>query len=53
YISAIRHSFFFTQHLKKPPFAIPQIVSQGWSPVASGYIMEQQRAKNVNQRTKL
>ncbi|OAL04155.1 hypothetical protein IQ06DRAFT_324587 [Phaeosphaeriaceae sp. SRC1lsM3a] len=53
YDSAIRHPVFFTQNLKKPPFPIPQIASQGWSPVANGYIMEQQRAMNKDPKTKL
>jgi hypothetical protein len=53
YNSAIRHPVFFTQNLRKPPFPIPQIASQGWSPVASGYIMEQQRAMNAEPKTKL
>ncbi|KAF2829261.1 hypothetical protein CC86DRAFT_318452 [Ophiobolus disseminans] len=53
YDSAIRHPVFFTQNLKKPPFPIPQIASQGWSPVANGYIMEQQRVLNAEARTKL
>ncbi|EOA86877.1 hypothetical protein ACJQWK_08436 [Exserohilum turcicum] len=44
YDSAIRHPVFFTQNLKKPPFPIPQVASQGWNPVANGYIMEQRRA---------
>jgi hypothetical protein len=53
YDSAIRHPVFFTQNLKKPPFPLPNIASQGWSPVASGYIMEQQRAMSVEPKTKL
>lgn len=53
YDSAIRHPVFFTQNLKKPPFPIPQIASQGWSPVANGYIMEQQRVLNKDPKTKL
>ncbi|CAO2654891.1 Nn.00g116240.m01.CDS01 [Neocucurbitaria sp. VM-36] len=52
YDSAIRHPVFFTQNLKKPPFPIPQNTSQGWNPVASGYIMEQKRAEATG-RTKL
>ncbi|CAN9219212.1 unnamed protein product [Alternaria alternata] len=52
YDSAIRHPVFFTQNLKKPPFPIPQAASQGWSPVASGYVMEQRRAE-VTGKTKL
>ncbi|KAL5114821.1 hypothetical protein ACEQ8H_007314 [Pleosporales sp. CAS-2024a] len=53
YDSAVRHPVFFTQNLKKPPFPIPPIASQGWSPVANGYIMEQQPAMNAEPRTKL
>jgi hypothetical protein len=53
YDSAVRHPVFFTQNLKKPPFPIPHIASQGWSPVANGYIMEQQRALNADPKTKL
>ncbi|KAH6016592.1 hypothetical protein HBI83_135830 [Parastagonospora nodorum] len=53
YDSAVRHPVFFTQNLKKPPFPIPQIASQGWSPVANGYIMEQQRAMASEPKTKL
>ncbi|KAH7394954.1 hypothetical protein DE146DRAFT_66367 [Phaeosphaeria sp. MPI-PUGE-AT-0046c] len=53
YDSAIRHPVFFTQNLKKPPFPIPQIASQGWSPVANGYVMEQQRTLNKDPKTKL
>jgi hypothetical protein len=53
YDSAIRHPVFFTQNLKKPPFPIPQIPCQGWSPVASGYIMEQQQALKTQPKTKL
>jgi hypothetical protein len=52
YDSAIRHPVFFTQNLKKPPFPIPQITSQGYHPVASGYIMEQRRVEEAG-RTKL
>lgn len=52
YDSAIRHPVFFTQTLKKPPFPIPQVASQGWSPVASGYIAEQKKIE-ANGRTKL
>ncbi|KAH6882716.1 hypothetical protein BKA58DRAFT_23655 [Alternaria rosae] len=52
YDSAIRHPVFFTQNLKKPPFPIPQVASQGCSPVASGYVMEQRRAE-VTGKTKL
>ncbi|KAF2248818.1 hypothetical protein BU26DRAFT_483872 [Trematosphaeria pertusa] len=44
YDSAVRHPVFFTEQLRKPPFPIPQIASQGWSPVASGYIQEQRKA---------
>jgi hypothetical protein len=51
--AATRHPVFFTQNLRKPPFPIPQIASQGWSPVASGYIMEQQRAMQTEPKTKL
>ncbi|KAH7089063.1 hypothetical protein FB567DRAFT_323888 [Paraphoma chrysanthemicola] len=51
--AATRHPVFFTQNLRKPPFPIPQIASQGWSPVASGYIMEQQRALRSEPKTKL
>lgn len=53
YDSAVRHPVFFTQNLKKPPFPIPQIASQGWSPVANGYIMEQHRAMASEPKTKL
>jgi hypothetical protein len=52
YDSAIRHPVFFTQNLKKPPFPIPQVASQGYNPVASGYIMEQRRVEEAG-RTKL
>jgi hypothetical protein len=52
YDSAIRHPVFFTQNLKKPPFPIPQVASQGWNPVASGYVMEQRRVQ-VTGKTKL
>ncbi|KAL6710065.1 hypothetical protein ACN47E_009856 [Coniothyrium glycines] len=52
YDSAVRHPVFFTQNLKKPPFPIPQLASQGWNPVASGYIMEQKREETAG-RTKL
>ncbi|KAF2688218.1 hypothetical protein K458DRAFT_294350 [Lentithecium fluviatile CBS 122367] len=44
YDSAIRHPVFFTETLRKPPFPIPAVASQGWSPVASGYIMEERRS---------
>ncbi|KAJ5065544.1 hypothetical protein J3E74DRAFT_414531 [Bipolaris maydis] len=52
YDSAVRHPVFFTQNLKKPPFPLPQVASQGCNPVASGYIMEQGRAEAPG-RTKL
>ncbi|KAF2703220.1 hypothetical protein K504DRAFT_451736 [Pleomassaria siparia CBS 279.74] len=54
YDSAVRHPVFFTSQLKKPPFPIPEIASRGWSPVASGYIMESKRAEaNGASKTKL
>ncbi|KAF1919715.1 hypothetical protein BDU57DRAFT_512962 [Ampelomyces quisqualis] len=53
YDSAIRHPVFFTQNLKKPPFPMPRIASQGWSPVANGYIEEQQRDMGAEPKTKL
>ncbi|KAF2473855.1 uncharacterized protein BDR25DRAFT_125621 [Lindgomyces ingoldianus] len=43
YDSAVRHPVFFTEQLRKPPFPIPEMASQGWSPVASGYIMESRK----------
>ncbi|KAF1846608.1 uncharacterized protein K460DRAFT_335763 [Cucurbitaria berberidis CBS 394.84] len=52
YDSAIRHPVFFTQNLKKPPFPIPQNTSQGWNPVASGYVIEQ-RATEAAGKAKL
>ncbi|EUC50561.1 hypothetical protein COCMIDRAFT_81391 [Bipolaris oryzae ATCC 44560] len=52
YDSAVRHPVFFTQNLKKPPFPLPQVASQGCNPVASGYIMEQRRVETPG-RTKL
>ncbi|KAI8942723.1 hypothetical protein NX059_000771 [Plenodomus lindquistii] len=52
YDSAVRHPVFFTQNLKKPPFPLPQAASQGWSPVANGYIHEQQKAEAAG-KTKL
>lgn len=52
YDSAVRHPVFFTQTLKKPPFSIPLAASQGYNPVASGYIVEQRRAEQPG-KTKL
>ncbi|PSN61889.1 hypothetical protein BS50DRAFT_613484 [Corynespora cassiicola Philippines] len=43
YDAAVRHPVFFTEQLRKPPFPIPEAASQGWSPVASGYIAERGR----------
>ncbi|KAF2204394.1 hypothetical protein GQ43DRAFT_429006 [Delitschia confertaspora ATCC 74209] len=43
YNSAVRHPVFFTPKLKKPPFPIPHSPSQGFNPVASGYIMENRK----------
>ncbi|KAF2750179.1 hypothetical protein M011DRAFT_438081 [Sporormia fimetaria CBS 119925] len=40
YDSAVRHPVFFTQQLRKPPFPIPQVGPQAFSPVASGYVPE-------------
>ncbi|KAF1838065.1 hypothetical protein BDW02DRAFT_565328 [Decorospora gaudefroyi] len=53
YDSAVRHPVFFTQTLKKPPFPIPHGASQGWNPVASGYIVERRRGEVVAGKTKL
>ncbi|KAF1955867.1 hypothetical protein CC80DRAFT_81373 [Byssothecium circinans] len=54
YDVAVRHPVFFTEQLRKPPFPMPQMASQGWSPVASGYIQEQRRAEaEAVGRTKL
>ncbi|KAF2129551.1 hypothetical protein P153DRAFT_366941 [Dothidotthia symphoricarpi CBS 119687] len=55
YDSAKCHPVFFTTNLRKPPFAIPQIATQGWNPVASGYIMEQRKpvGADVGPKTKL
>ncbi|RMZ72643.1 hypothetical protein GMOD_00007655 [Pyrenophora seminiperda CCB06] len=53
YDSAIRHPVFFTQHLKKPPFPIPQAAAQSWNPVASGYVAEQRRNGEIVGKTKL
>ncbi|KAF2265849.1 hypothetical protein CC78DRAFT_514837 [Lojkania enalia] len=44
YDSAVRHPVFFTEQLRKPPFPMPDMGSQGWSPVANGYIMEKKKA---------
>jgi hypothetical protein len=52
YDSAVRHPVFFTETLRKPPFPIPNMASQGWSPVANGYIREQGRPEESG-RTKL
>ncbi|KAF2855836.1 hypothetical protein T440DRAFT_164755 [Plenodomus tracheiphilus IPT5] len=52
YDSAVRHPVFFTQNLKKPPFPIPQAASQGYNPVADGYIHEQRKAEAAG-KTKL
>lgn len=43
YDAATRHPVFFTNNLRKPPFPIPQTPSQGWNPVAIGYIQERER----------
>lgn len=43
YDSATRHPVFFTEQLRKPPFPMPEFASHGFSPVASGYIMESKR----------
>ncbi|KAF2739017.1 hypothetical protein EJ04DRAFT_458421 [Polyplosphaeria fusca] len=54
YDSAIRHPVFFTDQLRKPPFPIPEMPCQGWSPVASGYVLEQKRDdRSGSPRTKL
>jgi hypothetical protein len=54
YDSATRHPVFFTDALRKPPFPIPQMASQGWNPVASGYIMEQRKREgDIGPKTKL
>ncbi|KAF2645367.1 hypothetical protein P280DRAFT_545348 [Massarina eburnea CBS 473.64] len=53
YDSAVRHPVFFTEQLRKPPFPIPQMASQGWSPVASGYIQEQKRLGDTAGKMKL
>jgi len=52
YDSALRHPVFFTPHLKKPPFPLPQEASQGWSPVANGYVLENMKIE-VAGKTKL
>ncbi|CBX93996.1 predicted protein [Plenodomus lingam JN3] len=52
YDSAVRHPVFFTSNLRKPPFPIPQAASQGWNPVANGYIHEQRKAEAIG-KTKL
>ncbi|KAF2631276.1 hypothetical protein BU25DRAFT_428973 [Macroventuria anomochaeta] len=44
YDAATRHPVFFTNNLRKPPFPIPQMPSQGWNPVANGYIQEREKA---------
>ncbi|KAF2788736.1 hypothetical protein K505DRAFT_285595 [Melanomma pulvis-pyrius CBS 109.77] len=54
YDSAVRHPVFFTSQLRKPPFPIPEVASRGWSPVASGYIMESKKVEaNSGPKTKL
>ena len=54
YDSAVRHPVFFTQQLIKPPFPIPQVPSQGFNPVANGYIMETRKPNmDANPKTKL
>ncbi|KAF2009909.1 hypothetical protein BU24DRAFT_66926 [Aaosphaeria arxii CBS 175.79] len=40
YDPAKRHPVFFTERLRKPPFRVPDVVGSGYSPVASGYIVE-------------
>ncbi|UPX19055.1 uncharacterized protein EKO05_0009331 [Ascochyta rabiei] len=45
YDAATRHPVFFTNNLRKPPFPIPQMRSQGWNPVANGYIQERAKAQ--------
>ncbi|KAF3043113.1 hypothetical protein E8E11_008740 [Didymella keratinophila] len=52
YDAATRHPVFFTHNLRKPPFPIPQLPSQGWNPVANGYIQERGAVGTVP-RTKL
>ncbi|KAF2993258.1 hypothetical protein E8E13_001044 [Curvularia kusanoi] len=46
YDAATRHPVFFTGSLRKLPFPVPHMGSQGWSPVASGYVVERQRGSN-------
>ncbi|KAF2188104.1 hypothetical protein K469DRAFT_748481 [Zopfia rhizophila CBS 207.26] len=54
YDSALRHPVFFTEQLRKPPFPIPEIASQEWSPVASGYVMENRKTDGTGiPKTKL
>lgn len=54
YDSAVRHPVFFSEQLRKPPFPIPQMGSQGFSPIASGYIVESKKVEgNGTVRTKL
>jgi hypothetical protein len=45
---------FFTEQLRKPPFPIPSLGSGGFSPVASGYIVERKKGEgSVGGKTKL
>jgi len=54
YDSAVRHPVFFSEQLRKPPFPIPQMGSHGFSPIASGYIVESKKPEgNGTVRTKL
>lgn len=46
YDAATRHPVFFTSNLRKPPFPIPQMPSQGWNPVANGYIQEREKVQS-------
>ncbi|OSS44178.1 hypothetical protein B5807_11242 [Epicoccum nigrum] len=45
YDAATRHPVFFTSSLRKLPFPMPQVGSAGWSPVASGYVLERERGR--------
>ncbi|ORY18287.1 hypothetical protein BCR34DRAFT_621435 [Clohesyomyces aquaticus] len=53
YDSAVRHPVFFTEQLRKPPFPIPSMASQGWNPAANGYVLEKARVAGGEARTKL
>ena len=43
YDAATRHPVFFTSSLRKLPFPMLDVGGMGWSPVASGYVVERGR----------